>query len=146
MLLQLGVDPVSFAIGTAALSAAKILENMEVGHNIMHGQYDWTKDPELDGRSYEWDHVCAGEDWRHSHNYEHHTFTNILGKDRDVGYGIVRIDPSQPWHIGALAQPLGPCSSRSASSGVSAATIYASTRRSRASSRGERSSDGRARS
>ena len=106
MLLQLGVDPVSFAIGTAALSAAKILENMEVGHNIMHGQYDWTKDPELDGRSYEWDHVCAGEDWRHSHNYEHHTFTNILGKDRDVGYGIVRIDPSQPWHIGALAQPL----------------------------------------
>ena len=24
--------------------------------------------------------MCAGDDWRHSHNYEHHTFTNILGQ------------------------------------------------------------------
>src|SRR5688572_14637099 len=63
VLLHVGIDPVSFAVGAAALSAAKILENMEVGHNVMHGQYDWTRDPELDGKTYEWDHVCAGDDW-----------------------------------------------------------------------------------
>jgi linoleoyl-CoA desaturase len=107
VLLQVGIDPVSFAVGAAALSAAKILENMEVGHNVMHGQYDWTRDPELYGRSYEWDHVCTGDDWRHSHNYEHHTFTNILGKDRDLGYGMLRVDAAQTWHPAALAQPLG---------------------------------------
>ena len=60
----------------------KILENMEVGHNVMHGQYDWMNDPKLQSQSYEWDTVCDGDSWRKTHNYEHHTYTNILGKDR----------------------------------------------------------------
>src|SRR3954464_5556220 len=33
-------------LGTASLSAAKILENMEIGHNVMHGQWDWMNNPE----------------------------------------------------------------------------------------------------
>ena len=41
----------------------------------------------------------------HSHNYIHHTYTNILGKDRDLGYEIMRIDPDQPWHPFYLLQP-----------------------------------------
>jgi fatty acid desaturase len=85
---------------------AKILENMEVGHNIMHGQFDWTNDPELRGRKYEWDNVCPGDQWRHSHNYMHHHYTNIVGKDRDVGYGILRMADQQPWHPGYLIQPV----------------------------------------
>src|SRR4029077_2034389 len=44
--------------------------------------------------------------WRHSHNYEHHTFTNIRGKDRELGYEIMRIDPHQRWHPVYLLQPL----------------------------------------
>src|SRR3954466_8394772 len=28
-------------LGTASLSLAKILENMEIGHNVLHGQWDW---------------------------------------------------------------------------------------------------------
>src|SRR5919107_4572710 len=28
-------------LGTASLSTAKILENMEIGHNVLHGQWDW---------------------------------------------------------------------------------------------------------
>src|SRR5512143_4110343 len=60
LLLALGFGPASFALGVSALSLAKILENMEIGHNIMHGQYDWTHDPALDSQSYEWDNVCAG--------------------------------------------------------------------------------------
>lgn len=106
LLLHLGVGPATFAAGVGALAAAKILENMEIGHNVMHGQYDWTRDPALDGRAYEWDIVCPSDWWRRSHNYEHHTFTNIIGKDRDVGYAALRVSPVQPWHPLYLVQPL----------------------------------------
>jgi len=106
LLLHVGVDPASFVIGTGCLALAKILENMEIGHNVMHGQYDWTRDPQLASHGYEWDHACAGADWRRYHNYEHHTFTNILGKDRDVGYSFLRVCPEQAWHPRHLAQPL----------------------------------------
>ena len=106
LLLHFGIDPLTFAAGVAALATAKILDNMEVGHNIMHGQYDWTKDPDLAGNTHDWDNVCAAVDWRHSHNYEHHTFTNILGRDRDVGYGLLRVAPEQRWHWTHLVQPI----------------------------------------
>jgi len=33
--------------GTAMLATAKIIENMELGHNITHGQWDWMNDPEI---------------------------------------------------------------------------------------------------
>jgi linoleoyl-CoA desaturase len=106
VLLHFGFGPMSFVLGTTALGLSKILENMEVGHNVMHGQYDWTGDPALDSQRYEWDNVCTGDDWRHSHNFEHHTFTNILGKDRDVGYSLLRVTPEQAWHPRCLVQPI----------------------------------------
>jgi linoleoyl-CoA desaturase len=105
-LLHFGLDPVTFGLGVAALATAKIFENMEVGHNVMHGQYDSTGDPALDSRAYEWDCVTPADDWRRMHNYEHHTFTNVVGKDRDVGYGWFRVTPEQPWHVLYLAQPV----------------------------------------
>lgn len=107
VLLHVGFGPLSFVGGVSALALAKILDNMEIGHNVMHGQYDWTRDPALDSHAYEWDTVCTSEDWRHSHNYEHHTFTNILGKDRDVGYGFLRVTPEQPWEPRHITQPVG---------------------------------------
>jgi linoleoyl-CoA desaturase len=92
--------------GTASLSLAKILENMEIGHNVMHGQWDWMNDPDINSRSWDWDTASPADAWRHSHNYEHHTFTNVRGKDRDLGYEIMRIDPNQRWHPIYLLQPL----------------------------------------
>jgi fatty acid desaturase len=92
--------------GTAALSVAKILENMEIGHNVMHGQWDWMNDPDINSQNWDWDTASPADAWRHSHNYEHHTFTNIRGKDRDLGYEIMRIDPHQKWHPVYLFQPL----------------------------------------
>ncbi len=106
LLLHFGLGPLSFLGGVGMLAAAKILDNMEIGHNVMHGQYDWTKEPDLAGNRFEWDNVCAGEDWRHSHNFEHHTFTNIVGKDRDVGYALLRVTPEQPWNLSHLVQPI----------------------------------------
>jgi fatty acid desaturase len=94
------------ALGTAALSLAKVLENMEIGHNVMHGQWDWMNDPDINSQSWDWDTASPADAWRHSHNYEHHTFTNIRGKDRDLGYEIMRIDPHQRWYPIYLLQPL----------------------------------------
>jgi fatty acid desaturase len=92
--------------GTASLSAAKILENMEIGHNVLHGQWDWMNDPQIHSSTWDWDTASTSEAWKHSHNYVHHTFTNILGKDKDLGYEIMRIDPQQKWHPVYLLQPL----------------------------------------
>ncbi|MDF9715446.1 acyl-CoA desaturase [Nocardioides sp. ChNu-153] len=98
--------PPAWPLAVAALSISKILDNMEIGHNVMHGQYDWMGDPALNSRMFEWDNVCPSEQWKYSHNYIHHTFTNIVGKDRDVGYGILRMDADQEWHPYYLGNPV----------------------------------------
>ena len=97
--------PPAWPLAVAALSLSKILDNMEIGHNVMHGQYDWMGDPGLNSRMFDWDTACPGEQWKYSHNYIHHTFTNILGKDRDIGYGILRMDEDQPWRPYYLGNP-----------------------------------------
>jgi len=63
----------------------------------MHGQFDWLNDPSLNGANYDWDTMATGDDWKHTHNYIHHTYTNIVGKDHDVGYGLLRVSESQKW-------------------------------------------------
>jgi NADPH-dependent stearoyl-CoA 9-desaturase len=95
----------AWVAGTAANSAAKILENMEIGHNVLHGQWDWMNDPQIHSSTWDWDTASTSEAWKHSHNYVHHTYTNIRGKDKDLGYEIMRIDPHQKWHPVYLAQP-----------------------------------------
>ncbi len=92
--------------GTASLSAAKILENMEIGHNVLHGQWDWMNDPDINSTTWDWDTASTAEAWKHSHNYVHHTYTNIRGKDKDLGYEIMRIDPQQRWNPVYLLQPV----------------------------------------
>src|ERR1700739_1188746 len=98
--------PPAWLVGTAMLGVAKILDNMEIGHNSMHGQYDWMRDPTISGRSFEWDTACPADQWRHSHNYMHHTHTNIVGMDRDIGYGILRMSEDQPWEPYFLGNPV----------------------------------------
>jgi fatty acid desaturase len=105
-LLFAGFIPPAWLGGVAALSLSKILDNMEIGHNVMHGQYDWMKDPALDSKRFEWDTACPGDQWRHSHNYVHHTHTNVLGKDRDIGYGVLRMSEDQPWRPRDLGNPV----------------------------------------
>jgi linoleoyl-CoA desaturase len=105
-LLFLGFLPPAWIAGTTALSLSKILDNMEIGHNVMHGQYDWMNDPALNGKNFEWDTACPADQWRHSHNYMHHTHTNVVGKDRDLGYGILRMSEDQRWRPYYLGNPL----------------------------------------
>jgi NADPH-dependent stearoyl-CoA 9-desaturase len=96
----------AWVLGTACLGMAKILENMEIGHNVMHGQWDWMNDPDIHSSVWDWDTASTAESWRHSHNFIHHTYTNIRGKDKDLGYEIMRIDPHQKWGPKYLGQPL----------------------------------------
>ena len=90
----------------ACLSISKILDNMEIGHNVMHGQYDWLGDPDYNSRVFDWDTYAPAENWKYGHNYMHHTYTNIVGKDRDIGYGILRMDEDQEWRPYYLGNPL----------------------------------------
>jgi len=104
--LLFSLFPPAWFVGTAGLTVAKILENMEIGHNVMHGQWDWMRDPKIHSTTWEWDNASTAEGWKHSHNELHHTYTNIIGKDNDLGYGIMRVDEDQRWHPFYLAQPL----------------------------------------
>jgi NADPH-dependent stearoyl-CoA 9-desaturase len=92
--------------GASMLGVAKILENMEIGHNVMHGQWDWMNDPEIHSSNWEWDTAQPAEQWKHSHNYVHHQFTNVLGHDNDIGYGILRMAREQRWNPVNLGQPV----------------------------------------
>ena len=83
--------------GTVTLGVAKIIENMEIGHNVMHGQWDWMNDPEIHSTTWEWDMSGASKHWRYTHNFMHHKYTNILGMDDDVGYGMLRVTRDQRW-------------------------------------------------
>ncbi|MFL0180154.1 MULTISPECIES: fatty acid desaturase family protein [unclassified Mycobacterium] len=83
--------------GTATLGVAKIVENMEIGHNVMHGQWDWMNDPEIHSSGWEWDMAGVSKHWRFTHNFAHHKYTNILGMDDDVGYGVIRVTRDTRW-------------------------------------------------
>jgi linoleoyl-CoA desaturase len=104
--LLVSMFPPAWLVGTAGLSVAKIIENMEIGHNVMHGQWDWMRDPKIHSTTWEWDNASPAEQWKHSHNELHHTYTNVIGKDNDLGYGIMRVDEEQRWHPMYLGQPL----------------------------------------
>jgi fatty acid desaturase len=94
------------AVGAVVLGLSKILDNMELGHNVIHGQYDWMGDPHLQGKTFEWDIAGTSENWRKTHNFRHHTYTNVHGMDDDIGYGVLRLFPEQKWHPARLGQPL----------------------------------------
>jgi len=93
-------------LGTASLAFAKSVENMEIGHNVSHGQWDWMNDPEIHSTTWEWDMVAVSSQWRYSHNYRHHVFSNVVGVDDDLGFGVLRVTRDQPWQPAHLLSPL----------------------------------------
>ena len=105
ILMVLGfITPWLWVLGVALLALAKILDNMEIGHNVLHGQYDWMNDPVLHSQRFEWDIACDAGSWKRTHNFEHHTYTNIIGKDRDFGYGLLRLSNDFRWRLRNLWQ------------------------------------------
>ena len=97
LLLAFGSTRLAWWAGTGTLALAKIIENMEIAHNVLHGQWDWMNDPEIHSSTWEWDMVGAAKHWRITHNVAHHKYTNVLGMDDDVGYGVLRVTRDEPW-------------------------------------------------
>ncbi|MCQ8895018.1 acyl-CoA desaturase [Limnobacter humi] len=93
-------------VGATMLGLAKIIENMEIGHNVMHAQWDWMRDPAIQSNTWEWDNVCPSDQWKHSHNVVHHTWTNVFEKDPDIGYGVLRVSEQQRWKPQFLLNPI----------------------------------------
>jgi NADPH-dependent stearoyl-CoA 9-desaturase len=93
-----------WAVGTAALAAAKCIENMELGHNISHGQWDWMNDPEIHSNTWEWDMAGVASQWQNSHNYKHHVFSNVVGVDDDLGFRVLRVTRDEAWQVHAWTQ------------------------------------------
>jgi fatty acid desaturase len=60
--------PPAWVLGTVGLSVAKILENMEIGHSVMHGQWDWMRDPKIHSQVWELDNASPSDLWKHSHS------------------------------------------------------------------------------
>ncbi|MCE5287859.1 MAG: acyl-CoA desaturase [Nocardiaceae bacterium] len=104
--LTFSLFPPAWLLGTAMLSVAKIVDNMEISHNVMHGQWDWMRDPKIHSSTWEWDNVNPSELWKHTHNEVHHTWTNVVGKDKDLGYGVLRMDEAQKWKPFYLGGPI----------------------------------------
>src|ERR1700677_3958890 len=99
-------NQVAWVAGTAMLGIAKIIENLELGHNITHGQWDWMNDPEIHSTEWEWDTTSPSVQWKHSHNFVHHKYTNIVGMDDDVGYGLLRVTRDQRWDKWNIGNPV----------------------------------------
>ncbi|NNH72253.1 fatty acid desaturase [Nocardia uniformis] len=95
-----------WVLGTLGLATAKSIENMEIGHNVGHGQWDWMNDPEIHSGTWEWDMAGVSSQWRFSHNYRHHVYTNVLGMDDDIGFGVMRVTRDQEWRPRFFYQPL----------------------------------------
>ncbi|MDT5079345.1 MAG: NADPH-dependent stearoyl-CoA 9-desaturase [Mycobacterium sp.] len=99
-------NKVAWTVGTGLLALAKIIENMELGHNISHGQWDWMNDPEIHSTEWEWDTTSPTVHWKKSHNFIHHKYTNIVGLDDDIGYGIMRLTRDQRWERWMIGNPV----------------------------------------
>ena len=102
---------------------------MEIGHNVMHGQWDWMNDPQINSSTWDWDTASTAEAWKHSHNYVHHTYTNIRGKDKRPRLRD-HADRPAPEVAPGLPAPavLQPACWRRSSSGASPSTTSTSTR------------------
>ena len=95
--------PPAWVLGTAGLSAGQ--DPREHGDRPQRHARPVGLDerPRIHSSTWDWDTASPAAAWKHSHNYVHHTYTNIVGKDKDVGYEIMRIDPKQKWHPVYLA-------------------------------------------
>jgi NADPH-dependent stearoyl-CoA 9-desaturase len=75
----------TWVLGVALLTVSHLIETMELGHNLMHGQFNWLNDRRFEARGYRWNFACEPQDWCEFHNHTHHHYSNVQGRDRDYG-------------------------------------------------------------
>ncbi|MCB0221547.1 MAG: fatty acid desaturase [Chrysiogenetes bacterium] len=98
VLIHFSIEPVTFSAGVLALAIYKILQSMEVGHTALHQAFDGLEGAErFQSKTFKWEPPIDEEAWHKGHNVGHHQYTNIVGKDPDVRYGNVRLNPGVEW-------------------------------------------------
>ncbi|TAK82468.1 MAG: acyl-CoA desaturase [Aquabacterium sp.] len=98
-LIWASFEPVAFTAGTALLTLHRNLEAIEIGHNVLHGQYDYFPEiPQFHSRNFKWKAPVDEEGWRREHNGQHHVHTNVYEMDPDLNHGILRMNDKQPWN------------------------------------------------
>ena len=92
---------------TALEMLYRLMQFSELGHNIVHGSYDHLpNNGEFHSDRYDWDFNVDVDHWKTMHHASHHPNTNIVGKDHDLGYSILRGSAGQDWyghHLGQVA-------------------------------------------
>lgn len=92
---------------TALEMMYRLMQFSELGHNIIHGSYDHLPgNGEYHSDRYDWDFNVDVEHWKTMHHVGHHPNTNIVGRDHDLGYSILRGSAGQDWyghHAGQVA-------------------------------------------
>ncbi|MCD9879949.1 hypothetical protein [Streptomyces guryensis] len=63
-------------------------------------------DPAIHSTTWEWDFATPADAWKRTHNHLLPTYTNVVGRDRDLGHTILRMSPGRPWHPVYLLQPV----------------------------------------
>ena len=98
-LLWVSKDPITFALGVFFTWVHRNLEAIEIGHNVLHGQYDvFPEIPQFHSRNFKWKAPVDEEAWRREHNGLHHVHTNVFEKDPDLNHGILRMNDQTPWN------------------------------------------------
>lgn len=88
----------SWKSGIVMLISHYTIEFSELGHNILHGQYDHLENAgKFHSGRWHWNNTMDEQDWALMHNTVHHPFTNIKEKDHDLGYFVFRVNPAQKW-------------------------------------------------
>jgi fatty acid desaturase len=98
-LLWFGHDPITFVLGVGFTWLHRNLEAIEIGHNVLHGQYDYFPEiPQFHSHNFKWKAPVDEEGWRREHNGQHHVHTNVFEKDPDLNHGILRMNDQTPWN------------------------------------------------
>jgi NADPH-dependent stearoyl-CoA 9-desaturase len=97
VLIHFSFEPLGFTGGVLALWLHKQLQATEIGHPVLHGAYDKTPGVgRFHSERFRWDIPIEESSWRFSHNVEHHQYTNVVGRDPDLEYGMVRLSAAVP--------------------------------------------------
>lgn len=104
-LLWISPEPISFALGVGFVWLHRNIESLEIGHNVLHGQYDYFPEiPQFHAHNFKWKAPVDEEGWRREHNALHHVHTNVYEKDPDLNHGILRTNAQTPWNKRHLLQ------------------------------------------
>lgn len=89
-------------LGVPLVFLHRNLESIEIGHNVLHGQYDSLPEvPEFHSHNFRWKAPIDEGGWRQEHNATHHVYTNVFEKDPDLSHGFLRTNAQVPhttWH------------------------------------------------